>query len=121
MAAAEAMTEKQNTFISDLFENQEKQRRETSKQNLITSISMLTTSMGNFFSNPQFVTKTAWLMLLMFGAYHGTKQFSGIVAMQIMARLGKPELIRETSRLYSRNILTLPFAWARKMALQQMR
>jgi len=36
--------------------------------------------MGNFFSNPKFVTKAAWLMLLMYGTYHGTKAFSGLVA-----------------------------------------
>ena len=108
------MTDKQNTFISDLFENQEKQRRETSKQNLVTSISMLTSSMSDFFSNPKFVTKAAWLSLLMFGAYHGTKSASGLVASQVMARMGKPELIRETSRLYSTNMLTLPLAFSRK-------
>ena len=57
----------------------------------------------------------------MFGAYHGTKAFTGLVATQVMSRLGKPELIRETSRLYSRNMLTLPFVWARKKALMQMK
>lgn len=82
---------------------------------------MMTTSLGDFFSNPKFITKTAWLMFLMFGAYHGTKAFTGLVASQAMARLGKPALIRETSRLYSKNVFTLPFAWARKMAMQRMR
>lgn len=82
---------------------------------------MLTSSMSDFFSNPKFVTKAAWLSLLMFGAYHGTKSFSGLVASQVMARMGKPELIRETSRLYSTNILTLPFAFARKQALMRFK
>ena len=57
----------------------------------------------------------------MFGAYHGTKSFSGLVASQVMARMGKPELIRETSRLYSTNVLTLPFAFARKQALMRFK
>ena len=82
---------------------------------------MLTTSMSNFFSYPKFVTKAAWLMLVMFGAYHGTKSFTGLVASQAMARLGKPDLVRETSRLYSRNVFTLPFAWTQKKALGIMR
>ena len=39
----------------------------------------------------------------------------------MMAKFGKPSLIRETSKLYTNNVVSLPFLYARKFALQSMR
>lgn len=41
--------------------------------------------------------------------------------MRLMARFGKPSLVRETSKLYSNNYITLPFMWAQKRILMSMR
>jgi hypothetical protein len=39
----------------------------------------------------------------------------------MMSRWGKPELVRETSKLYSSSYITLPFAWAKKHAMMRMK
>ena len=41
--------------------------------------------------------------------------------MRMMARFGKPPLVRETSKLYSMNYVTLPFMWLQKRVLMGMR
>lgn len=38
-----------------------------------------------------------------------------------MARFGKPSLIRETSKLYSNNYITLPFMYAQKRIMMGMK
>ena len=38
-----------------------------------------------------------------------------------MARFGKPQLVRETSKLYSTNYVTLPFMWAQKRIMMGMK
>jgi len=40
---------------------------------------------------------------------------------RLLARFGKPQLIRETSKLYANNYLTLPFLYARKRILMSMK
>lgn len=39
----------------------------------------------------------------------------------MMARFGKPSLVRETSKLYSNNYLTLPFLWMQKRVQMGMK
>jgi len=41
--------------------------------------------------------------------------------MRLMARFGKPQLVRETSKLYSTNYVTLPFMWAQKRIMMGMK
>lgn len=41
--------------------------------------------------------------------------------MRMMARFGKPSLVRETSKLYSMNYVTLPFMWLQKRVMMGMR
>jgi len=39
----------------------------------------------------------------------------------MMARFGKPKLVRETSKLHSNNYLTLPFMWMQKRISMSMK
>ncbi len=64
--------------------------------------------------NPKFLTKTAWMLFIGFGCYHLTRLSLAIFTSLIMARFGKPQLVRETSKLYSNNIFTLPYHYTRK-------
>jgi len=43
------------------------------------------------------------------------------MGMRMMARFGKPELVRETSKLYSTNYVTLPFYWMQKRLAMSMK
>ena len=44
-----------------------------------------------------------------------------MLSMRMMARFGKPSLVRETSKLYSNNYFSLPFLWAQKRLLMSMK
>lgn len=79
---------------------------------------MVSTQLGNFFSNPKFLVKAGYLSLMVFSAYYGTRMGFGVLGQRLMARFGKPQLIRETSKLYTNNVVSLPFLYARKLALQ---
>jgi hypothetical protein len=57
----------------------------------------------------------------MFGAFHFTKLSLAILGQTIVSRMGKPKLVRETSKLYSNNYITLPFVYARKQILMRMK
>ena len=65
--------------------------------------------------------KTAYMGIMMFGAFHFTKLSLAILGQTIVSRMGKPKLVRETSKLYSNNYITLPFVYARKQILMRMK
>ena len=44
-----------------------------------------------------------------------------MLGMRMMARFGKPKLVRETSKLHSANYFTLPFLWMQKRILMSMK
>lgn len=75
---------------------------------------MVSTTLGNFFSNPKFLVKAGYLSLMVFSAYYGTRMGFNVIGQRLMARFGKPSLVRETSKLYTNNIISLPYLWARK-------
>lgn len=59
--------------MESLMSGMEKDKRETQRQNIVTTFNMLGTGLSNMVSNPKFMAKTAFMSLLLFGAYHGTK------------------------------------------------
>jgi hypothetical protein len=65
--------------------------------------------------NPKFLAKAAYLLFLGFGAFHltriGLAMFTGL----ILARFGKPSLVRETSKIHTRNYFAIPYIYAKKM------
>lgn len=73
------------------------------------------------FNNPKFLMKAAYMSVVMFGAFHLTKLSLAIVGQKVISRMGKPQLVRETSKLHSNNYLTLPYAWARKKVQMGMK
>ena len=64
--------------------------------------------------NPKFLVKAAYMSIILFGAFHFSKLSIALFTQGIMARFGKPTLVRETSKLYANNYLTLPFVWGKK-------
>lgn len=82
---------------------------------------MISSQLGSFFSNPKFLAKAGYLSLMVFSAYYGTRMGFGVVGQRLMARFGKPQLIRETSKLYTNNVVSLPFLYARNVIMKQIR
>ena len=58
------------------------------------------------------MAKVAYTSLAVFSAFFGTRFAFQYLGMRMMARFGKPSLVRETSKLYSTNFVSLPFLWA---------
>jgi len=59
--------------------------------------------------NPKFIVKTAYLLLLGFGAFHLTRFGVALFTGLLLARFGKPTLVRETSKLHTKNYLAIPY------------
>ena len=107
--------------MRELFSQAEKDRRETQRQNIITAFNMAGSGISSMMMNPKFLTKTAWLLFIGFGAFHLTKLTLGIMTGLVLARFGKPQLVRETSKLYSNNIFTLPYQYGKKFLHTKMK
>jgi hypothetical protein len=115
------LAQKNREFVKTLLHDAERDKRETQRQNIITTFNMAGSSISSMLMNPKFLSKTAYLLFIGFGTYHLTKLALGLTASLVMARFGKPQLIRETSKIYSNNIFTLPFQYGKKFLHQKMR
>lgn len=71
--------------------------------------------------NPKFLAKTLYTSVLVFGAFHATKLSIALISASFMGRFGKPTLVRETSKLYSNNYVTLPYHYAKKQVAMKMK
>ena len=105
----------------DMMRQKAQERRETQRQALVTGIGMVGQQLSGFFQNPKLVAKVAYSSMAIFMAFFGTRFAFQFLGMRLMARFGKPQLIRETSKLYSNNYVTLPFLWAQKRILMSMK
>lgn len=65
--------------------------------------------------------KIAYMSFIVFGCFHGTKLGIAMMTQSLLARFNKPNLVRETSKLHSNNLVTLPYMWARKQVLMKMK
>jgi ATPase family AAA domain-containing protein 3A/B len=107
--------------MKELFNEAERERRETQRQNIITAFNMAGSGISSMLMNPKFLTKTAWLLLISFGAFHFTKLALSLMTGLVLSRFGKPQLVRETSKLYSNNLLTLPYHMTKKFLHTKMK
>jgi hypothetical protein len=46
--------------------------------------------LSNMVSNPKFMAKTAFMSLILFGAYHGTKVGFSLLQSSVLHRFNKP-------------------------------
>ena len=65
--------------------------------------------------NPKFLVKASYLLFIAFGAFHLTRLGLALITGLMLARFGKPNLVRETSKLHTSNYLMIPYLQAKKM------
>lgn len=82
---------------------------------------MAGSSVSSMFMNPKFLAKATYLLFIGFGCFHLTRMALALFTSLFVARFGKPNLVRETSKLYTKNYLAVPFLYARKMIHQKMK
>lgn len=76
---------------------------------------MAGSSVSSMLMNPKFMAKASYLLFIGFGAFHITRIGLALFTSLFVSRFGKPNLVRETSKLYTKNYFSLPFIYARKM------
>lgn len=75
---------------------------------------MITSIFGQALSNPRMVAKATYMGLCIFGTYHLTKLSFALLTTALMGRFGKPQLVRETSKIWTNNYPAIPFIWGKK-------
>lgn len=101
-----------------LFEKAEIDRRDTQRQNIITTFNMAGSSISQMLMNPKFLAKSGYLFFMAFGAFHLTKLIIAMFTGLLLSRFGKPTLARETSKIYTNNYFAVPYVWCKKFYLQ---
>ena len=64
------------------------------------------------------MAKLCYYGVLMFGALHLTRMTVALAGATFLARFGRPSLVRETSKISTRNYLALPYLYSRKFIRQ---
>ena len=82
---------------------------------------MAGSSVSSMFMNPKFLVKSAYMLLIAFGTFHFTKLMMSLFAGLMLARFGKPTLVRETSKIHTSNYLTVPFVYGKKFISQRLK
>lgn len=111
-----AKVERENRDIrAEQIKIQAAEHRETVLQSIKTAGTILGDGFKTFISDWDKVTATAaGLTLLAVGVY-SAKMGTGVAARYIEARLGKPSLVRETSRLTPLEVVRHPYRTAKKV------
>ena len=71
--------------------------------------------------NPKFLMKAAYMLFLGFGAFHLTRLGVALFSSLFLARFGKPSLVRDTSKLYTANPISVPYYYGKKFIHQSLR
>jgi len=91
----------------------EEQKRKTMRMGLVTSFNLMGQGISTFLSSPTYLLKIVYL----FGAYQATK----LAAAAVMARFGRPQLVRETSKIVTSNVFMVPWMLAKRSMHRQWR
>ena len=71
--------------------------------------------------NPKFLVKATYMFAFAFGAFQISRFVMAMFTGLVLSRFGKPTLVRETSKLYTRNYFMVPYLYTKKLVHQSMR
>ena len=109
----EAQTKTQ-AFQERMVKVQGEQRRENIKSALSTVFQFMGSGAQTFFGNPKLMTKTATFIAACFATIFAARAGINVMTAAIMARFGRPILVRETSKISSDRLLKLPWLLTRR-------
>lgn len=98
----------------ELLDKQEKGKRETQRQNIMIGMSMMSQQLSSAFQNPGNFFKLLYYGSAGYATYHVLRIVMMGMSRSVMGRFGKPQLVRETSKLHTNNYLTIPYLQMRK-------
>ncbi len=108
-------------FQEKLIKLQGEQRRENIKSTLTTLFQFLGSGAQSFFSSPKLMTKTATFIAGSAAAILFARAGINIMSTAILARFGRPVLVRETSKISTDRLLKLPLLLAQKAMTKMSR
>ncbi|BFZ23194.1 hypothetical protein BsWGS_26233 [Bradybaena similaris] len=85
------------------------EERKTKLESITTYSQVLGLGMSTFLNNRNMITAFAGGVTLIVGGYYGVKHSFGLVFRVIESRIGKPALVRETSRFTIGELFKSPF------------
>ncbi|XP_005109167.1 ATPase family AAA domain-containing protein 3-A [Aplysia californica] len=111
-----AKVERENKdIIREQIKLKAEEKRKTTLESITTIGSVLGSGMSTFLNNWNMITAFAGGATLIVVGYYGAKHSIGLVARSIEARLGKPSLVRETSRFTVSEALKHPIRTVQTM------
>lgn len=87
---------------------------------VFTTFNLLGNSIMSSFSSPAFMFKLFYYGVATYGAFRITKTSINVMFGTFMGKFGKPQLVRETSKISTGNFLKLPYLYAKKWTLMRM-
>jgi len=109
---------KTQAFQERLVKLQGEQRRENIKTTMSTLFDYLGSGATTFFGSPKLMTKTATFIAGSFAAIMLARAGINIMSAAILAKFGKPTLVKETSRISTDKLLKLPFLLMQRMIMR---
>jgi hypothetical protein len=97
-----------------VFENAEKGRRESNGEMIFTTFNLVGNAVMSSLSNPAFMFKLFYYGVATYGAFRVTKTSINVMFNVFMGKFGKPQLVRETSKISTGNFLKLPYLYTKK-------
>lgn len=114
MAAQKELTDKNHSFIENVFKKAETDRRETNGEYLFTAFNLVGSGIVSTMSNPAFMFKLFYYGIGIYGAFRITKTSINVAFNTFMGKFGRPSLVRETSKLSTGNFFKLPYLYTKK-------
>jgi hypothetical protein len=71
--------------------------------------------------NPKNVMRAFYMTFLLITALNVSKFTFAIFTSRLFSKFGKPRLISETSKIYTNNLALVPFIWARKFYVNNLK
>ncbi|CAL1532884.1 unnamed protein product [Lymnaea stagnalis] len=106
-----ALMERENKdIIKEQIKLRAEEERKTKIQSITTYGQVIGSGLTTFLNNWSMITAFAGGATLVVGGYYGVKHSFGLVFRSIESRLGKPSLVRETSRFTVGRALKHPIA-----------
>ena len=87
----------------------------------MVGLSILSNQMYNAVQNPKTMKNLLYYSVLLFGAFHFTRMGLNFASVRMLSAFGKPNLVRETSKIHTRNPMAIPFLWTRRFYMKNVK
>ena len=88
---------------------------------MVTAFNIAGNQISSLLTNPKFLAKALYMVILGFSAFYFSRIVISMGAAFFMSKFGKPQLVRETSKIYTKNFFAIPWLFVRRMVHRNVR